>query len=294
MLAVMRMLGGSGDSQLAIPELDEQQFARWSGMLEQRLGIAITPQRKSFLSSRLRMRMRELGITDFQCYYKLVTSPLQGPMEWSCLLDRLTIHETRFNRHPASFRLIEEYFLPQLMRRSNNVVNVRAWSVGCSSGEEAYSLAMVLDRTMASYHDKAYYGVMGTDVSLDCLAQARSGNYPGSCMSGLDETTVKHYFEGGEEGYRIIEKIRRRVAFSQLNVQSLEDAPFGKVDIVFCQNLLIYFAQEKRRKIVAMLARFLKPGGVLILGVGELLGWQQEGLKPLKFEDTLAYQRIKD
>ena len=113
-------------------------------------------------------------------------------------------------------------------------------------------------------------------------------------MRGLDETTVKRYFERSDEGYRIVDKLRQRVAFSLLNVQSLEHAPFEKVDIILCQNLLIYFAQEKRREIVTTLARFLKPGGVLILGVGEITGWQQEGLELLKLEDTLTYQTVKD
>lgn len=294
MLAAMRMQGGSGDGQQTLPELDEEQFSRWAALLEQRLGIAVGPQRKVFLSSRLRMRMRELAVIDFESYYELVTSPQQGPMEWSCLLDRLTIHETRFNRHPASFRLIEKHYLTPLLQQSNDVISVTAWSVGCASGEEAYSLAIVLDRGLMGYRNKAYYGVIGSDVSLDSLAQARRGCYTKSRLTGLDEATLRDYFEQDGEGYRVLSRLRQRVAFSQLNVLSLKQAPFELVDIVFCQNLLIYFSQQRRHEIVATLARFLKPGGLLVLGTGELLGWQMAGLEPLKFEDTLAYRKIKD
>jgi type IV pilus assembly protein PilK len=174
------------------------------------------------------------------------------------------------------------------------VINVKAWSVGCASGEETYYLAMVLDKALKAYAGKAYYGVMGSDVSLDSMAIARSGIYPLQRLSGLDEFTLKHYFEQDGEGYRVNHSIRQRVAFSQLNVQNLLQAPFEKVDIIFCQNLLIYFSQQKRQEIVTALASFLKPGGVMILGVGEIVGWQPEGLESMKIKDTLAYRRIKD
>jgi chemotaxis methyl-accepting protein methylase len=295
MLAAIDVQGGNEGGQRVMPELSEQQFVRWASLLEQRLGIAVTPQRKGFLSSKLRSRMRELSLTDFEYYYELVTSPQRGPVEWSRLLDLLTIHETRFNRQPASFTLIEEQILPQLLEQSGgDVINLRAWSVGCASGEEAYYLAMLLDKALQGHKGKGYYGVMGSDVSLESLAQARRGVYPEQRLKGLDKRTVNRYFEAFDGEYRIVDKLRQRVAFSQLNVQNLERAPFEKMDIVFCQNLLIYFSQERRHEVVSKLAQFLKPGGVLILGVGEVIGWQAEGLEPMKIKDTLAYRKIKD
>ena len=294
MSAAMQMQVGTMSSQRLMPELDEQQFACWAVLLEQRLGIAVTPQRKAFLSSKLRTRMRELGVTDFEHYYEMVTSPRQGQVEWSRLLDHLTIHETRFNRHPASFRLLEEHYLPALLQQSTDIVNVKAWSVGCASGEEAYYLAIVLDRALKAHPGKTYYGVMGSDVSLDTLALARGGSYPQARLAGLDAFTLKHYFEQQGEDYHVTDSLRQRVAFSQLNVQNLMQAPFEKMDIIFCQNLLIYFSQQRRQEIVTALATFLKPSGVMILGVGEIVGWQPEGLESMKIKDTLAYRKIKD
>ncbi len=295
MLAAMQVQGGNSGYQAALPELSEQQFARWASLLEERLGVAVPIQRKTFLSSRFRMRMRELGLADFEQYYEFVTSSRKGQVEWSRLLDILTIHETRFNRHPESFRLIDEHILPELLGQAGSgVVNIRAWSVGCASGEEAYYLAMLLDRSLASYQGKAYSGVMASDVSLESLAIAKSGCYPKSHLKELDKDIVDRYFECDDSACCVTQKLRQRVAFSQLNVQNLVRAPFEKMDIIFCQNLLIYFAQEKRHSIVTELAKFLKPGGVLILGVGEVVGWQGEGFESLKIKDTLAYRRKKD
>lgn len=241
------------------------------------------------------MRMREMSLTDFEDYFLLVSSPRQGPIEWSRLLDLLTVHETRFRRHPASFRLIEEQVLPQLLQQARGgVINIKAWSVGCASGEEAYNLAMLLDKALQGYPGKGYFGVVGSDVSLESLAQARQGVYQRERLRELDQETVTRYFEQSADGYHVIESLRQRVAFSQLNVQALEQAPFEGMDIIFCQNVLIYFSREKRHEIVTKLARFLKPGGVMILGVGEVLGWQAEGIEPMKIKDTLAYRRIKD
>jgi chemotaxis methyl-accepting protein methylase len=295
MLAAMRVQGGNEGGPMSMPELSEQQFARWASLLEKRLGIAVTPQRKAFLSSKIRTRMRELSLNDFEDYYTLVTASPRGPVEWSRLLDLLTIHETRFNRHPASFRLLEEQILPELLQRAaQGVVNIKAWSVGCSSGEEAYYLAMLLDKALDGYQEKAYYGVLGSDVSLESLAIARAGYYQERSIREVDPALVNRYFEQHADGYRIAESLRQRVAFSQLNVQNLERAPYEKVDIIFCQNLLIYFSQEKRHEIVSNLVRFIKPGGVLILGVGEVVGWQAEGIESLKIRDTLVYRKIKD
>jgi len=295
MLAAMQDQGENKGGLMVMPELSEQQFARWAAMLEQRLGIAVTAQRKSFLASKLRTRMRELSLSDFEAYYALVTSARQGSKEWSRLLDLLTVHETRFNRHPDSFALLAQQVLPQLLQQAaNGMVNIKAWSVGCASGEEAYYLAMLLDKALDAYQGKSYYGVIGTDISLESLALARAGVYSPQRIEGLDEETRNRYFQRVDEGYRVVEKLRQRVAFSQLNVQNLEQAPFEGMDIIFCQNLLIYFSQQKRHEIVSGLARFLKPGGVLLLGVGEVIGWQAEGIEPLKIKDTLAYRRIKD
>lgn len=287
------MQGEAGQRmQMSLPELDDRQFMRWAELLRQRLGIDVSPRRRNFLSSKLRTRMRELGIDDFQHYFNIVNDARRGAAEWSLLLDRLTIHETRFLRHRSSFELLQRE-LPALWQHSEDR-SLRVWSVGCASGEEAYTLAMMLDQSMCDLPEKAYYGVIGTDVSLDTLAQARRGIYPAERLCNLDDQMRQGYFTEIDEGFEVNETLRRRVAFSQLNVQHLAQAPFEAMDVIYCQNLLIYFSQTARRQIADSLLHFLKPGGLLIFGVGELLDWRAEGLLALNYEDTLAYRKLKD
>lgn len=295
MLAALQVAVDGDENPAMDSVLSAEQFALWADLLEQRLGIAVTPQRKTFLESRLRMRMRELGMGDFQSYYALVTAPQRGLVEWSLLLDRLTIHETRFNRHAASFRMLQEEYLPGLLQQhEGSLLNIRAWSVGCASGEEAYGLAMLLDGALRQHRGKSYFGVIGTDISLESLAEARKGCYPAERLRSLDEAVIERYFSVENGCYLVDTKLRQRVAFSQLNVLMLEKAPYELQDIIFCQNLLIYFSQEKRHAIVNMLTHFLKPDGILVLAPGELINWQCSGMAPVKFEDTLAYRRVKD
>jgi len=283
-------------SIVIIPELDDQQFLRWAQLLEERLGVAVTVQRKAFLSSRLRTRMREIALNDFEEYYRLVTASAKGAMEWSRLLDLLTIHETRFNRHPAAFQLINTQILqPMLHDVSSDTINIRAWSVGCASGEEAYYLAMLLDVAVENYQGKAYFGVIGTDISLESLSVAKLGRYPEHRMRELDHQMVSRYFRQLDSGeFEVDEKLRQRVAFSQLNIRKLEHAPLEKMDIIFCQNVLIYFSQQRRHEIISAMVEYLKPGGLLVLGSGEVVGWHDERMERLSGKDTLAYRKVRE
>lgn len=274
--------------------LSELEFHKWSVLLEEKIGITIPAQRKQFLLSNLRMRMRELGITTCEEYYRYVTVDRRGKIEWIKLVDRLTVHETRFKRHPASFRLIKERFLPGYVNGGDSINSLRAWSVGCATGEEAYTLAMVLADFIKEQRINAYYSVLGTDISRENLAYARHGKYPPQRLANLENDEISVWFEQVNGEYQMRDEIRRRVCFTEQNVMELSRAPFGLMDIIFCQNMLIYFTQEQRMRIIQALVKFIKPGGLLVLGIGELVGWQHASFQRVMFEDTLAYQKVKD
>jgi chemotaxis methyl-accepting protein methylase len=238
--------------------------------------------------------MRELGIATFEEYYNYIVTDRRGKVEWLKLVDRLTVHETRFMRHPASFRLIEEHFLPAYTATEDSPRSLQAWSVGCASGEEAYTLAMILARFIRERQSGVYYSVMATDISRDSLAIARAGRYAAEHLSQLETREIESLFEWQDGVYQVRDEVRRRVCFSEQNVMRLAQAPLGQMDIIFCQNLLIYFTQVQRQKIAQSLVDYLKPGGLLVLGIGEMVSWKHASLQRVEFEDTLAYQKVKD
>ncbi|HCO63654.1 MAG TPA: methyltransferase, partial [Alcanivorax sp.] len=142
------------------PAMDAEQFQLWQALLEERTGMTLAPERKQFLESSLNIRMRELGLDDYDTYYQqLVTGATESrAMEWSTLVDRLTVQETSFFRHPGSFALVEDY-LGQFAAERGTGATLNAWSVGCSTGEEAYSLAMLISERFRAHGKALFYGI---------------------------------------------------------------------------------------------------------------------------------------
>src|SRR5574337_580813 len=143
----MTAAAGNWSPPAPLPGMDDSEFERWASLLEKRTGVVVPLKRKAFLVTSVRGRMRETGHTDFETYFRDLQKIPEGAIEWTTLVDRLTVHETHFFRHMPSFDLIARDWLPQLAADQGSALH--AWSVGCSSGEEAYTLAMVLDRHLA-------------------------------------------------------------------------------------------------------------------------------------------------
>lgn len=274
-----------------IPEMDEAQFNQWRQLLEQRTGIALSPERRSYLVTNLGIRMREIGCFSYQAYYEKVVSGPGSLMEWATLVDRLTVQETRFFRDPDAFRLVADYLMTrpreELRRRP-----LEAWSVGCATGEEAYTLAMVLDECMRRLGLNSLYGVTGSDISQPALEKARRGRFCTRKLQHVEPELRHRYFtRTGGDTAEVISSLRERVCFTRLNVLDLDTAPMHGMNIIFCQNLLLYFRRWRRREIVKRLAERLAPGGLLVLGQGELTGWQPPGLQRAPSEHVLAWTK---
>lgn len=271
--------------------MGDDQYRRWLRLLEYRTGIDMHAVRKSYLETVLSIRMQEIDCPDFDSYYHQVAG--EYTPEWPILIDRLTIHETRFYRHRPSLELLREVVLHPLLETQDGALDLQLWSVGCASGEEAYSLAMLFDEQLAQGRRNYYLGVTATDISGAVLSTARRGVYHQRRLSELPARLVEQYFNAvDDEHYEVIDALRKRVCFTQLNVRDLAQAPFKAMDVIFCQNMLIYFDQERRRDIVAQLCTFLNPNGVLVLGVGEVSGWIPPGMERIDYQDTLAFRRL--
>lgn len=270
-------------------DMDDLQFADWTTLLEQRTGLFIAPERRSFLISGIRTRMRANGCGSCREYYDWLTGGRNQAREWSLLVDSLTVHETCFFRHKASIRLVRERLVPEALENDNGYL---AWSVGCATGEEVYSLAMQIDSCMHAASENSFFGVTGTDISLPSLRHAREGIYLKRRLRDIPESFREKYCEAESEShFRIVDSLRKRVCFAQLELRDLKDAPLAKVNLIYCQNLLIYYDRKRRAEIVNDLVAFLRPGGVLILGAGELLDWRNSNMEKVRYPDTLAYRR---
>ena len=290
-----------------VPAMDDAMFGRWVDLLERRTGVVVPPGRKTFLVAALRTRMREAGKSSFESYLDEVLDGPRGAIEWATLVDRLTVHQTHFFRHLPSLDLVARDWLPAY-RSARPDAPIHAWSVGCATGEEAFTLAMVLDRAMAA-GGRGYFGITATDISAAALAVGRGATYPvakldevpqafrddycvpaGEVFAADGETRPARTFEEADS-FSIVEPLRRRVGFVQFNLLEVARAPLKRLDLIYCQNVLIYFARERRAGLLQSIADLLKPGGLLVLGAGEVLGFNHPQLTRLGGPQTLAFRR---
>ena len=276
----------------ALPQMDEQQFAQWCNLLEEKTGMRLLDNRMSFLVTNLGMRMRELGIGDYQQYYDHIQSGQSGKVEWDQLIHHLTVHETRFMRHAGTLALIEKMCLPQTPAANRaKPLTINVWSVGCSTGEEPYSIAMAIDCHLMKLQYEYYLGVIASDISRSALAVGRKGIYQARKLKNMRPSWKDIYFDKlSEDKYQVSSELRQRVCFNQLNILDIGKTPIGNMDIIVCQNLLIYYDKNRRQEIVNTLVDYLAPGGILILAVGEILNWNHPDMERITFPNTLAYR----
>lgn len=278
-----------------LPDMDDLQFRQWARLLEQRTGMSVPAERKSHLVTSLGLRMREIGCSCYEDYLDIVTSALRGAQEWGILVDRLTVHETRFFRHPHSLALVRDEVLTRPEPKDGERLTFTAWSVGCATGEEAYTLAMVIQQAFDSRGTSAYFGVLGSDISQPALATGRAGIYNRRRMQRVPKDIGTRYFVVRDDGrFQVTGAVRKRVCFVRKNVLDIADAWPGKLDVIYCQNLLIYFDRGRRQSIVDAMVKHLLPNGLLILGPGELVNWSHPAMDKVRCGHTLAYRRRAD
>jgi chemotaxis methyl-accepting protein methylase len=274
------------------PVLTDAQFHQWQTLLEDRTGMFISYDHRSILQSNLIIRMREVACTNFDEYYNVVSSKPGSIVEWNTLLDRIMVQETRFYRNPESMELFCRYLDEQILRKSaKEAINI--WSVGCSSGEEPYTLAMLCDQALqkAEQGPKSF-GVTATDISLPVLSKAREGIYNVRRLSDLDNELVTEYFEQlSPEIYQVRNELKQKVCFSMANMIDVHKSPLRNMDTIYCQNVLIYFRKELKHLILDSLVERLAPQGLLVIGQGEAIDWQNPKVKRVQNNQTLAFVR---
>lgn len=276
-----------------LPTLSADQFTQWGKLLEERTGIQLVFQQKAWLESQMSSRMRELSFEDYDSYYEYVTQGLEGKLEWARLIDRVAVKETSFFRHRESLEYVRQY----LQNKINNQTlhdSFDVWSLGCATGEEAYSLAMVINDCFELAALNPYYGITAMDISNTALAIGRKAKYSRRRVEQVTAEEIKRYLHLNPDGnYEVVNKLRDRVCFAQANIIHAPQLPNVKVDVIFCQNLLVYFRRWLRRDVLNALVNRLKPGGLLIVGLGETVDWEHPLMQRTPDDQVQAYLRTE-
>ncbi|MBQ5947353.1 protein-glutamate O-methyltransferase CheR [Massilia sp. ST3] len=255
--------------------LSDQEFSRFQRFIYEAAGISMSPGKKALVAGRLAKRVQHHRMASFGDYFRLLDSGSAGP-ELQTAIDLLTTNETYFFREPKHFEFLRELALEA--RQAGQPF--RVWSAASSTGEEAYSIAMVL----ADCLGEAPWEVLGTDISTRVLARARTGHYPLERARHIPQPYLKRYClrgTGPQEGTLLVERaLRARVQFSQVNLN--EALPqLGSFDLVFLRNVMIYFNGDTKQKVVERVLGPLKQGGHFLIGHSESLHGVSDAVQPL-------------
>ena len=272
--------------------LSDELFEKMSAFVSEELGIKMPDRKKVMLEARIRKRLRALNVKTFEEYAEYVFSPggLEG--EVVHLLDVVTTNKTDFFREPRHYDLLTETVLPELLKRKPKGEPLKIWSAACSSGEEPYTLAIVMSE-FARENDCPPFSILGTDVSTHVLYKALDAIYKERTISDVPEGIKKKYFlrskDRAKPVARLTKEIRDKVSFKRLNFMEPAYDIDKDFDIIFCRNVMIYFDRPTQEVVINRLCRHMKPEGYLIMGHSETL----MGIRaPLKQIVSTVYQRL--
>ncbi len=279
----------------ATVQLSDPQFGQLREFLYQRAGLHFADGKKFLLENRLQKRLRELGTLDVAGYLALVTSPVRGAAELRNLLDAVTTHETSFFRNRPQLEAFNKHVLRKLLeqRVARGQRELRLWSAACSSGEEPYTLAMMLIESLGEEIKRWNVSILGTDIAQTVLEKAKLGEYGRYSFRTTPAYFAGKYFEvRSRDLFCIRDEPRRLVEFKPLNfADSASMRLMRGFDAIFCRNALIYFDLDAKRRFVAQFAQSLNPGGFLFVGHSESLHGVSEAFKLIHFPGALAYQK---
>ncbi|HDR46574.1 MAG TPA: chemotaxis protein CheB, partial [Geoalkalibacter subterraneus] len=276
------------DSKPPLEEKDRSALEKVVILLRNKTGQDFSLYKKNTIRRRIERRMgiHQLGkIADYVRYLQ------HNPQEVELLFKELLIGVTNFFRDPAAWELLRTEALAALLEKRPEGGVLRAWSVGCSSGEEAYSLAIACQEALTEIEPRADFKlqIFATDLDQDAIDKARRGWYPANIAADVSAERLRRYFIQEGDGYRIGKKIREMVTFATQNV--IMDPPFTKLDILVCRNLLIYLMPELQKKLLPLFHYSLKPEGILFLGNAEAVSAAAELFTPINLKLRLFRRR---
>src|SRR5258708_6598593 len=275
------------ESQGPMAGLSEHELSEIRMLIEERTGICFDESRERFFSTRVREHLRA---KNFANGTDLLRAMRKTNVEYEALLERLLTQETSFFRYPAVYDTFEKRVLPELHVKKfwKNPRTLRVWSAGCSTGEEPYSIAITVADAL-SFADAWNVEILATDVGRQALKQAERGVYSGRCLASVTPAQLAAHFTAVEGGHQLKPRLKKMVTFAQMNLASA--VYVGRMDLIFCMNVLIYFSEERRRSLVQRFYDSLEPGGYLFLGHSESISKMPVKFQAIVLNDCILYRK---
>ena len=254
--------------------ISKRDFKRLCELIYEQAGICLGPEKQTMLEGRLRRRLKALGMRNYGEYCAHLFEGHGIDEELVSLIDVVTTNKTDFFREIRHFEYLERKALPDLMSRPDGQKEFLIWSAGCSSGEEPYTMAIVLSE-YAGRHPGFRFRILATDISTTVLEKAELGVYSEDVIAPVEMALRKKYFlrskQPGTDRVRVVPELRRMIEFRRLNFMEQDYGVRERMGAIFCRNVLIYFDRPTQEEILGKLIHHLVPGGYLFVGHSETL-----------------------
>ena len=271
--------------------LKPEEFRLLRDLLAQRTGLSFAADARPSIERRLKERLAIVGVPTFAEYYQYLRFNPRASAEWEEAIDLLTTNETYFFREDYQLRSFTSEVLPMLHEQAQSRKRLTLWSAGCSTGEEAYTLAMLV--LQSGLFDEGWeVKIFGSDISKRCIAAARRAVYGAASFRSTPPEAKRAYFIERSDGLHVAERVRSMVHFGQMNLLDSERTRLlGRIDAIFCRNVLIYFDPHARKRTIDMFHERLYQGGVLLLGHSESLLNVTTAFELLHLREDLVYRK---
>ncbi|GFO63136.1 protein-glutamate O-methyltransferase CheR [Geomonas paludis] len=271
-------------------QLTEEEFRLIRDLIYNHCGLFFDDDSKYLLDRRLGQRVAHHNLSGFREYYQFLKYDRRRDQEIADIMDLLTTNETYFFREAFQLRAFTDEIVPEVMKLKQRERTLRIWSAGCSTGEEPYTIAMLL-LEMGCLHGWRVE-IVGSDISQRVVQHARKGIYTKASFRATEERYLKRFFTETDEGYRICDEVRELVTISQMNLFDANRlALLGKMDVIFCRNVIIYFDQTSKKRVVESFYNTLRGGGYLLLGHSESLMNLSTAFALRHLKNDMVYQK---
>ncbi len=271
--------------------MDREIFNFFTTLVEKISGISYGAGKEYLVKSRLNELALTLGYKDVKELYSVVKSKLT-PQLLTQIVDALTTNETYFFRDQHPFEALKNHIFPELFKLREKEKRISIWSAACSTGQEPYSIAMLLLEHFSNYIKTYRISILATDISPSSIKKAKEGLYNQIEVNrGLPVTFLVKYFKQEGANWRIDDKVRRMVRFEVLNLLEAGRKIRENFDLIFCRYVLIYFSNETKKKVLTDIWRLLKPGGYLFLGSTEIPAITFPDMERKTFGKTICYRK---